>query len=440
MEQDLGFLYFFVWCAIIVILGLDARVRGSCGLTLVYSAFLTMLHLPGGALLMVPWYEYYPKSWTLVGFEVTLTGFIAFAVGAMCMGFLSKNTKLLDNKNAEVTPKNINSIRKISISLIIISLITQAAGSYSSTIRSIPTIGAVISSFDFVGAPGICLYIHSYIMEGKKIPLHALFFALVFPIFTTIFLGFLGFGFNFVVFVICFSVSQSYFPKRLFLAMPFIIYASLTLFVNYMEVRNDLRDAVAGKSISERFDVVADASSEFEWFDSSNFFHLRRLDDRLNQNWLVGAAVINLRSGRTAYMNGESLYFAAIAWIPRAIWADKPQIAGSGDIAANLTGQSFADQTSVGVGPTLEFFANVGQYGMILSMFIIGVLLRWIDLQAIQRLRRGQVLSWCQWILPGFSLLEVGGQLAQIPASFIGLCIAGFIISSVGRRLSKESL
>ncbi len=440
MEQDLGFLYFSVWCAIIIIVGLDARARGSCGLTLVYSAFLTMLHLPGGSLLMVPWYEYYPKSWTLVGFEVTLTGFIAFAVGALFVGFLFRKKEVSDKKIVQTTPKEISSIRKIAVTLILISIIAQATGSYSSGIRSIPTIGAVISSFDFVGAPGICLYIHSYFMEGKKIPVHALLLALLFPIFSTIFLGFLGFGFNFVVFVICFIVSQSYFPKRFFLAIPFFIYGSLTLFVNYMEVRNDLREAVGGKSVTERFDIVAEAAGQFEWFDNNNFLHLKRLDDRLNQNWLVGAAVINLKSGRTPYLNGESLYFAAIAWIPRAIWTDKPQIAGSGDIVANLTGQSFADLTSVGVGPTLEFYANVGHYGMIFAMFVIGMLLRWFDLQAIQRLRQGQVLSWCQWILPGFSLFEVGGQLAQIPAAFVGLCIAGFIISSAGRRLLNKSL
>ena len=206
-------------------------------------------------------------------------------------------------------------------------------------------------------------------------------------------LGFLGFGITYIIFIICFGISQKYFPKLIFALAPAIIYVGISFFVNYLPQRGDIRDAVWGeKNLSVRTDAVSVIFTDFQWFDPSDFFHLKAVDDRLNQNWLVGAAIESLGFGRTEFLHGESITFALVAWVPRAIWINKPSVAGSGGIAASLTGLSFDENTSVGAGHVLEFYGNFGSVGVYIGMFLLGFILRVLDLKASTHLKENDLI------------------------------------------------
>ena len=91
--------------------------------------------------------------------------------------------------------------------------------------------------------------------------------------------------------------------------------------------------------------------------------HLFALDQRLNQNYLVGMGVMRHREGEAELLYGATVPFWAL--IPRAIWPDKPAVGGGGDLVSQFTGIKFAEGTSVGVGQVLEFYMNFGMPGVL---------------------------------------------------------------------------
>src|SRR5262249_48114281 len=137
-------------------------------------------------------------------------------------------------------------------------------------------------------------------------------------------------------------------------------FVGLSVYVSYMRDRSEIRDVVwGGQSLGDRVDRVATTFHAFEWFDPSKDEHLARIDSRLNQSFLVGAAVSRL-SDIGGFAGGETLWDALIAVVPRALWPDKPVVAGSGNLVTRFTGIEFAAGTSVGIGQVMEFYVNFG--------------------------------------------------------------------------------
>ena len=120
-------------------------------------------------------------------------------------------------------------------------------------------------------------------------------------------------------------------------------YLGLSLFVTYMRDRDKIRDVVwGGQSYESRIDQLKSTFSQAEFFSINNDEHLKQIDDRLNQNALVGASVRYLESGSQEFARGETLWEAIIALIPRVFWPDKPVGGGSGDLASEYTGYYFS--------------------------------------------------------------------------------------------------
>jgi hypothetical protein len=421
-----------LWFAMLTTLFLEARSKPSSGLTLVYAAQLSVLHLPGAMLLLIPWYEYYPRSWTYLGFQMTTFGLAAFVAGVL-FSRAAFPVRLPDFKNL-----NPLSVKRFGAILIGIGLGFTILTSQAAFLFQIPSITALLAAIWLLGAPGLCLYMHGYVLNGEKMPMHAYLIALAFPALTVLFLGFIGFGITYVIFIIGFSLAQKYFPKKLFILAPFLVYAGLSFFVNYMQQRDNIRQTVWGdQTMGVRSDAIAVVFRDFQWFDKDNFFHLRIIDDRLNQNWIVGAAIEALDSGRTEYLNGESLALATVAWVPRVIWINKPSVAGSGDLVARLTGITFDAQTSVGLGHVLELYGNFGATFAMFGMFVLGFFLRGMDRVASAYLMRNNLVMWLRWVIPGIALTNVGGQFAETISGAAAFVILGYLLQFFITRLTK---
>jgi hypothetical protein len=169
-----------------------------------------------------------------------------------------------------------------------------------------------------------------------------------------------------------------------------------------------------------------------EWFDPYNQSHLYRVDSRLNQDFLVGAAVQRLEGGFVPYAEGSTLTDAALSLVPRVLWPDKPVVGGSGDLMSTYTGYRFAEGTSVGIGQVLEFYINFGTTGIICGFFLIGGLLVLVDRAAFAALESGDLFRFARWYLPGLGLLQVGGSFSEV-ASTAG---AGFVMAIALRELA----
>lgn len=91
--------------------------------------------------------------------------------------------------------------------------------------------------------------------------------------------------------------------------------------------------------------------------------------------------VVYKTPGAVPYWDGETLGHAVYTFIPRAVWADKPNLAYGNDFGQRYGLLDAGDfTTSVNLPWVVELYANFGGLGVVLGMAVIGVafaLLEW---------------------------------------------------------------
>ncbi len=94
--------------------------------------------------------------------------------------------------------------------------------------------------------------------------------------------------------------------------------------------------------------------------------------DRINQGWIV-ARIMRYTPYYEPYAKGETIITGIEAsLIPRFLNPDKPK-AGGRDNFERFTGKKLSEQTSMGLSPLGEAYANFGVNGGILFMFLLGL-------------------------------------------------------------------
>jgi len=218
-----------------------------------------------------------------------------------------------------------------------------------------------------------------------------------------------------------------------------LAYLGMSIYVTYMRDRNDIRDVVwAGADVGDRVDQLQGTIASAEWFDVANLDHLERIDSRLNQNYLVGAAVLYLEADKVDYARGSTLWDAVLSMVPRAMWPGKPVFAGSGDLVSTYTGIRYAEGTSIGIGAVMECFVNFGRWGVFGGFFLIGAAVVYVDRSAGSALRRGDADVFLRWYLPGLSLLNVGGLFAEVTGTGAAALVVVTIVSHATERMKKR--
>jgi hypothetical protein len=207
-----------------------------------------------------------------------------------------------------------------------------------------------------------------------------------------------------------------------------------------MRDRESIREVVwTGQSLVERLQRVQLTLSEFEWFDLHNRDHLVRIDDRLNQNLLVGAAVQYMDAGLARFAYGWTIYEGFIAVIPRAIWPTKPVVAGSGTLVTQYTGIPFAAGTAVGIGHVMEAYISFGTVGVLCGFVIVGAIVGAIDRAAGQRLWVGDLSGFLRWFLPGLGFLQVGGSVVELTSTVAAAVLAAWLVNRLVRRRAAQT-
>jgi hypothetical protein len=215
-------------------------------------------------------------------------------------------------------------------------------------------------------------------------------------------------------------------------------YLGLSVYVTYMRDRGEIRETVwGGQPLRNRVERVTTTIKGFEWFDASNNEHLSRIDERLNQSFLVGAAVSRL-SDIGGYAHGATLWEALLALIPRAIWPEKPSSAGSGTLVSEYTGIQFAPGTSIGIGQVMEFYVNFGTLGVFIGFTIMGIAVTVLDLLAAECLAVGDLHGFVLRYLPGISLLQVGGSMVEITTSAAASVFVAILANKYLDRLQRK--
>jgi hypothetical protein len=212
------------------------------------------------------------------------------------------------------------------------------------------------------------------------------------------------------------------------------------VYVTYMRDRTAIREVVwSADTIEKRVGRLWDTVTAGEWFDLSDTKQLDRIAERLNQNFLVGAAVHYLDARFAKFAEGETFWMALVALVPRAFWPDKPAVAGSGQLVSTYTGISYPEGTSVGIGHVMECYVNFGTVGVIVGFLIIGMLVVGVDIAAADALRHGDLRRFLLWYLPGLSLLQLGGALSEVTATAAASILVVLLLNFLTRNYFDDA-
>jgi hypothetical protein len=397
------------------------NVEGT-GLVTAYLVSFCGLHWAAGLIRLLPWFRDRSLVFTTYGLEQSTCGLAAFVVGSLflspvlvsCLPICRSAVRYIPDPQL---PKTYLFIGALSYLLLLTFL------------SRLPSMSVVISSGQGLYVAGLCLFCWNAIR--RELPgalMTGLVLALMMPLITIITQGFMGYGA--AAALILFAFVGSFFSRRKMLVLALLAcYIGLSVYVTYMRDRRDIRTVVwGGQPLQDRLDQIGRTFDTFEWFDPYNSAHLNRIDARMNQDFLVGAAVARL-SDRHDFADGETVWGALLALVPRALWPEKPVFAGSGDLVAHYTGFHFAEGTSVGVGQVLEFYINFGTVGVVLGFLILGAIFTTVDVVARRLLLAGDQQGFVLWFIAGMAMLRPGGSLVELSAGTAGGLITVGIIN-----------
>ncbi len=432
MIETTQLVYLLIW----VVIGLAAFVIvrsqawSGAGLALAFFMNMALNHWFGALVSFLPWYT--PVGGLRVveeGFEISTLGMVGFAVG--CFAIAPLLTRGYARHDKPYSPPPSSRVFRIFLAVGSACYLGMAFG-----LGAIPSATAVLSAgFNLVLA-SICIGLwHAHLQgeRGKFILLLAS--TILLPLFTIMTQGFLGFGVGYAIVIVAFIVALCRLRWRWLPVGLGLGFLALSFYVTYMRDRDDIRSAVwQGRDYGTRFAKVQGIWQDFEWFDPFDKKHLQRIDWRLNQNWLVGAAVSHL--GPTgAFANGETIWMAVLALVPRAIWPGKPVVAGSMGLVEVYSGIKVPEDTSIGMGLIFEFYVNFRRYGVFLGLLLIGVLVGVADRKAGTALRFGEPADFPMWFLIGIVLQNVAGSLVEITPAIIATVL---IVTVLKKYLSRS--
>ncbi len=414
------FLLLLCAAAIVAAVALLQRSGQSLGLPVAYLIALASIHLPGALAHWLHPGQIAGSVETEEGLAITTVCMLAFVVGVACIDRRQRTLWSTRRPTADSLRFDPRFWRFCTAGGLIIGFILAP-------LRLIPSLGAVIQNAGLIWIAGalLALRFHSSAPGSSSAFLSWVAVSLINPFLSLFGQGFLGFGVTAITQVYSVFLVRRRSLIRSFLIVALVSYLGLGVGVAYLASRNQIRSAVwGGGSISERLTAIGGVAGEIRFFDPNNLEQSKLLDLRLNQNFLVGAAALNIRFGQSQLLMGQTITSAITALIPRAIWPDKPVVGGSGDLVSRATGIFFAHGTSVGIGAVMEAYINYGLAGCLGLFALLGALLRWLDRRAYLAEAAGRYGIFLTSLLPGLAAIQPGGSLAEVTTSLISAWIA----------------
>jgi hypothetical protein len=384
----------------------------GAGLVFTYVLSLSAIHWLAPAMYLLPWNFSPLLEPTVAGLRMSTLGLLGFVVGGELAALLAKRRRDPAVPITETPVDRLLVWLYLGVGVILYGVVFPV-------VSALPTVAALASAASSLMVVGVALHAWNGWQAGRRVACWSwLAASAIFPLVTLVVQGFLGYGFAAMVIVAAF-VASFYRPRWHVVVVGLIVaYTGMSVYVTYMRDRRDIRAVVwGGEAIGSRLDRLAATFAETEWFSVNNADHVRRVDERLNQNALVGAAIDNIGGGAVPFGRGATIADATIALVPRALWPEKPVTAGSGDLVSVYTGIGFAEGTSVGIGHVLEWYVNFGQWGVILGFIVIGGVVVYVDRGAGYYLHHGDPARFVRFFLPGLSLLQVGGSFVELTSS-----------------------
>ncbi len=394
------------------------RPREGGGLVLAYALGMALIHIPGLLPFLDPSYVLGAYE-TRVGIHLTLIGMAAFVAGAWM-------AKASDGPIRPLPPPPRTFER--------FGLWALATGVVSYFIvlpvaARVPSLTAIVSPLGTLLVLGLWLRLYSATLRDEPVKVGQTLLVLpILPMATLSTAGFIGYGIYWVISVVAFQFVIARRRLWFYISAPIVVFLGLSLFVAYMGDRTGIRDLVWNEraSLGDRLERVSEIFTHFRPLDLNSPDHVAALNDRLNQNFLVGAGVEQHLQGQSPFLHGGTI--PVWSFIPRAFWPDKPAIGGGRDIVSNFTGIPFSEDTSVGAGQVLEFYMNFGVPGVVVGFAVLGFVLFRLDRGILRALGRGDLAAMVKFAMPGLTLLAPGGNLMEILIAVITSIACAYLL------------
>lgn len=395
------------------------RVVASLGLPVAYLLNLLLIHVPGAiAHLLDSNHILVGREYTAAGIAFTAIGSVMFVAGVAIVHF----------RAPVAVPVAVPRSTYWKFCLV---------GGWACTavgfLFNIPSIGAVMIRGGFIWMLGVMLALDSALRRhDTAMGLRWLVALIVYPLLMLLVGGFLGNGVIAVSIVLAILAIHVRSTFRVAATILLACLLGISLFLSYFEHRQEIRSAVwGGASADVRIAASMDAVKGATVFDSRNDKHLKALDARLNQNYFAGLAAARIAAGKVDYLNGRSLLDGFIALVPRALWPEKPVVAGSPKIVSEMTGLHLSEGTSFGVGNVMEFQINFGIPGLIFGFLALGLAIGWLDRRAASMDLTGRLDVIPFYFLPAVALIQPNGSMVEM----IGGAASGLAAAIVWRWL-----
>ena len=200
----------------------------------------------------------------------------------------------------------------------------------ASLVPSLTSLLSAVASLLIVGF--WMLLFHAIVREDRKLLLLVLSLLPVLPLLTLSTGGFVANSANWIIAILSFLFVNS--KKRIiyYCVGPFFGFLALSLAVSYLGGRNAIREAAWSQhaGYGERIGRIVDTATSFRFYDWNNRKQVRYVDLRLNQNYFVGLGIERLERRQIDLLYGGSV--ALWAFIPRAVWPEKPDVGGGGEL------------------------------------------------------------------------------------------------------------
>jgi hypothetical protein len=423
------FLIFVCLAAFFWLLCLLRQDRVSLGLPIAYLYSLLLIHVPGAFAHIAGRDFLFHSDLIEIGMRFTAIGAMCFVAGVWWSRFRS---------SFPILPIRREKDRDHFCWFCLLGGWSVIYG--LSPLYKIPSISAAVEKGGGIWMLGVMLGLRAACQRRDLRQIAIWIVALmVYPVLMLLLGGFLSYG-SAAIIIVCAALTistRSYW--RVVVGITVFVFLGLSIFVNYFQHRNNIRDQVwGGAPLESRIDSVIDTVRDFEWLDPTNRKQLIALDQRLDQNYFVGLAAQRIQQGQVDYLVGDSVWQGLLSLIPRILWPDKPVFAGSPQIVSKMTGLHLSPTTSFGVGNVMEFQINFGIPGVVIGFVALGWLIGTLDLKAAVAEARGDRGGVILFFLPCVALIQPGGSLVELFSGFAAALVGAFAWNLTWKRFDKK--
>jgi len=424
------FLYSLIWIfSFFLFVYIVKKLKfNNIGLGLIYFFNFSIVHFWGSVFFILPNYWNEGIELTLLGYRYSTIGIVSYFLGYIFyIKFVSRNGNIRKIKSKKYLGNE--PLLYFLIGIVIFFVLR-------SRLQGLPTVTVFVSMGQQLMIVGLCLLLYKTYILRKYISFFSLLiFSALIPFITILSHGFLGTGLSMFITVLIFMSNFYRFNFRYLLIFLFAIYLGLSFYQSYLRDRHEIRDLVWGGAVySQRIDQLLYTVTNLTLFNPFNTEQLDRVDDRLNQNRIIGASVDYMSNGNIEYEKGRTFKTGIINLVPRIIWKNKPIKAGDTSRVEKYTGLKFQSNTSVGMPHVMELYVNFAIFSVVIGFILIGFIFSYMDNKSYITLHNYQFNKFVLYFLPALAFMRTETPFIDN----ISAGVAGGIIAYGLQKLPKQ--